>query len=83
MQVRAKFRCHEVAKTDSGSENVKFGAVYGKDGSDNAQWSKFTPSGQLTMSITADGAQGVFVPGREYFLTIEEAPPPDAQKAAP
>lgn len=72
MEVKAKFRCTSVTNHDGGTETCSFVPVSG--GSDeNKQWSKYTPSGRLEMSITADGAQGQFKPGREYYLTIVEA----------
>lgn len=71
MKVVCEFQCSSVAKHVGGIEFVVFTAsMRSKDG--NAAWSKFTPSGRLEMTITADGAQGVFVPGKFYALTIEE-----------
>jgi hypothetical protein len=78
MTVRAKFRCTSVTACEGGQENVTLMAANGPAGSENAGWSKYTPTGQLTMSITAVGAVGVFKPGKHYYidLTEEEAVSP-------
>lgn len=39
---------------------------------ENKSWSKWTPSGQLTMHITNPACYDKFVPGSEYYLTIEK-----------
>lgn len=70
--IRAKFQCHEVTKDSSGNEKVSLGAVYG-NGEANKEWSKYTPSGSLTMTISQEGAQGKFIPGKEYFLDFTPA----------
>jgi len=72
MQVRAKFRCSYVTKFAHESEEVRFDAVYAADGP-NKTWSEYTPSGALSMTITAKGAIGVFQPGKEYFLDFTPA----------
>lgn len=81
--MRAKFVCHSVTKDSSGNEIVTLGAVYGKDGSDNAQWSKFTPCGQLSMTISNPAAQGMIQPGKEYFLNITAAESTEATTTKP
>ncbi len=86
MSIRAKFYCVEVAKTASGigsgttGEQVKLAAVYGgNDPNDpNKAWSKWTPSGQLTLHITNPDAVGQFEPGKTYFLDITPADEPAA-----
>lgn len=44
-------------------------------GGDNVEWSKYTPSGELTMVITNPDAFGQFVVGQDYFLEIRKAQP--------
>jgi hypothetical protein len=78
MTVKAKFRCNQVINTDNGnghsSREVKFNAVYGKEG-ENASYSKATPSGNLSMYIDKETpAYDHFKPGKDYYLTFEEAP---------
>jgi hypothetical protein len=40
---------------------------------ENKSWSKWTPSGQLQMSITNPDCYNKFDPGAEYYLTIRKA----------
>ncbi len=73
MPVRAKFRC-ESKTIEPGCDgvSVRFEAVYG-DGEANKQWSKWTPSGTLTMQITNPSASEQFEAGKEYFLDFTPA----------
>lgn len=78
MNVKAKFRCNQVIDSNNGngytSREVKFGAIYGKDG-ENASFSKATPSGQLSMYIDKETpAYDHFQPGKDYYLTFEDVP---------
>lgn len=68
MNVRAKFKCISVEQLEGGCEITKFSAVNSSDGKGNEQWSKWTPSGNLSMTINAEAAVGVFKPGQIYFL---------------
>lgn len=71
-KVRAKFRCTSVTKHENAAETVCMSPV--TSGSDeNKEWSKYTPSGELKMTITAEGAVGVFQPGKSYRIDITEA----------
>ena len=72
--VRAKFKCTAVTTFEGGAEKVELSPVYGKDGTPNAQWSKWTPSGACWLQITNPDACGKFKPGVEYFLDFTEAP---------
>lgn len=73
MSLRAKFQVSNVTKTASGDEIVAMVAVVG--GSDeNKQWSKYTPAGSLSMTISNPEAQGKLVPGQSYYLDIMDAP---------
>lgn len=58
-----------------GSEDVQLNAVYGKDGSANKSWAKYTPSGSLALKIDNPDAQAFFKAGKEYLITIREAGP--------
>lgn len=75
MTVRAKFKCRQVTRNESGYDEVKLSAVTGADGADdpNASWSKYTPIGELSMTITNPDAVGQFEPGVEYYLDITKA----------
>ena len=73
MQVKAKFICASVMVTKD-YDAVTFSAVYSTDPkSPNYTWSKYTPSGELRMTITNEAVRGVFKPGSEYLLSFEEA----------
>lgn len=74
MAIVAKMRCYTITKDDHGNETVNLQAVTGKDGTANAQWSKWTPSGRLDLTITNPPAQGQIEPGKEYLVTIASAP---------
>lgn len=69
MTIRAKFRCDTVTKFADGSEEVRLLPVYGtSENPANKEWSKYTPSGEAKMRITAEGAVGQFSPGQEFFV---------------
>lgn len=79
MTVRAKFQCleikhHHVPGSDAQSVHVevRLVPVYG-NGKDNASWSKYTPSGELKMTITNPPAAEAFDIGKEYFLDFTPA----------
>lgn len=74
MSVRAKFNCTE-KKADEHDDSivyVRFEAVVDEDG-DNAQWSKWTPSGSVAMAITNPAAHNEFEVGKSYFLDFSPA----------
>lgn len=67
--VRAKFRVEAVQDIGEASKSVTLRAVYSDDKeSANYSWSKWTPSGELRMSITNPDAFNQFELGAEYFL---------------
>lgn len=78
--VRAKFRCTtKTSRTSVGAygkpepvdqEEVTLQAVMGPE---NEEWSKWTPSGSLTMTISNKAAVEKFTVGKEYFLDITAA----------
>jgi hypothetical protein len=70
MNVRAKFKCESVTKFETGCQ-VKLRATNQQDG-DNQDWSQWTPSGSLEMTITNPPAETSFAPGRFYFLDFSE-----------
>lgn len=76
MEIVAKFKCETILKGVD-AETPTLRAVYGKDGTPNAQWSKWTPSGSVEMQITNPAAHGFFRPGVEYIATFREAEPND------
>lgn len=69
--IKAKFKCHSVTILENAQE-LTLSPVYGQDETDNANWSRFTPSGCLKMVVTNPDAYNQIEVGKEYFLTIEE-----------
>lgn len=52
-------------------EEITFSAVYSsQEGSANQQWSKWTPSANLSMSISNPAAFGKLLPGQFVFVDI-------------
>lgn len=73
--VRAKFKCTEIKHVATQSPNdvlamLTFIPVYG-DGKDNKEWSKYTPSGKLEMTVTNPSAIDKFEIGKDYYLDFK------------
>lgn len=78
MHVRMKLQVQSVKMVadhngDVASEELELSAVYGKDGSANAEWSKYTPCARLTATISNPAVFGQFRPGQFVFATLTEA----------
>lgn len=71
MVIKAKFRCDSVMKFVNGETVELHPVVSGSD--ENKEWSKYTPTGTVSMTITTEGAVNSFVPGKEYYLEFTEA----------
>lgn len=50
------------------SELVKLSAVYGPEGSENADWAQWTPYASLELNITNPSALGKLVSGQEFYV---------------
>lgn len=83
MKVQAMFYCKEINHRltgDASSINVevKLAAAFGgylkglPEG--NGDWSKWTPQGEISMTITNPSAVEQFAIGEVYSLTFEKAP---------
>lgn len=75
MAVRAKFRC--VVVEDYGqSKKVKFTAVCSAPGEigENERFTRYTPSGEMWMTVDNPAASEQFVPGEFYYLDMTPAP---------
>lgn len=76
--MRAKFQIHSVTQS-AGSEQLKLGAVcgkapYGPQGeSEDNTFARYTPSGELTLSITNPDLLGKFTPGQKFYLDFTQA----------
>lgn len=70
MIVRAKFIVESV--TDYGDDHklVTLRAV--SHGPENETWSKYTPTGVMTMTVTNPEAGAVFIPRTEYYLDFTQ-----------
>ena len=71
--LRAKMRVNEVTRRidnngDVESEHVKLIAIYGEEGSENAEWSKWTPSASFDITINNPDAFGQLSKGHEYYV---------------
>jgi len=86
MAVRAKMRCTGVntsgaicASTDKENPfgkmiTVTLQPVYGgADDKANAEWSKWTPSGELKLAITNPAAYEQFEVGKAYYVDLTPA----------
>ena len=75
MTVRAKFyvtsiQHHHIAQPTEVCAEVKLAPVYGDA---NKPWSKATPQGQVTMTITNPEAIEAFTLGKTYYLDFTPA----------
>lgn len=72
MKVKAKFKCDSVLNYEH-AQQVEMSPVHSNDG-ENADFFKATPWGNLKIGIDkSTPAFGSFVPGKSYYLTLEEA----------
>lgn len=51
-------------------EEIALAAVYGEEGSANRQWSQWTPSASLTMTVNNPAAFGKVLPGQFLFVDL-------------
>lgn len=73
-QIAAKMTSWSDPVKENESERVQLNAVYADKGI-NKEWAKYTPAGQLSLTIDNPKAQGFFKKGVEYMVTIREALP--------
>lgn len=77
--LRAKFRVdsityHKASDGQTEQEQIRLTAVYSDDPeSENAKWSRWTPSGVLEMTITNPDAFGKVSNGHEFFVDLTPA----------
>lgn len=72
MNTKAKFTCDSVTKHVN-YESIKLIAVTNDNTKENADFWKYTPSGELNISICNEKVFGFFKPGKDYYLDISEA----------
>jgi len=76
--LRCKMRVESVmqnkeADGSTSQEIVKLRAVYGKEGTPNAEWSKWTPCADFSITINNPNAFGVLSKGHEFFVDFTPA----------
>lgn len=74
--LRCKFRLIEVNKTEYGRA-LKLSASCEKDG-DNQDWSKYTPTGELSFTVTNEAAFekiDALKPGDHFYIDINAIEP--------
>lgn len=79
--VRAKFRCQSITSNAGyGGQQFVFSAVGPADGEipENERYHKYTPSGELKITVDNPPAQEQFALGEYYYLDFTPCPP--AQK---
>ena len=80
MSVRAKFVVKHITEYESNPcQSIHLQAVVayedkGNRSDENEQWSKWTPSGQIDISITNPDAFNQFKVGKEYHVDFNEVP---------
>ncbi len=76
--MRAKMKINSVQVFEHGTEMLKFSAVsakeYGLNGSDeNNTYARYTPSADLTITITNPDLAGKFKAGDEFYIDFTKA----------
>jgi hypothetical protein len=77
VRMRAKFQVTKVVRSET-SESLSFSAVgadkYGPNGeNEDSDFARWTPSGQLHMSVTNPDLLGKFNEGEKYYLDFSKA----------
>ncbi len=78
--LRCKLRVNRVTLSiaaDGSTENerVELSAVYGKEGTPNAEWSKYTPVANFDITINNPQAHGKLSKGHEFYVDFTPAEP--------
>ena len=76
--LRCKMRVQSVMQNkdengETDSEQVTLAAVYGKEGTGNAEWSKWTPCASFSITINNPAAFEQLASGHEYFVDFTPA----------
>lgn len=80
--MRAKVSVTDITKPYDGAEEVKFvpvvsGESFGPNGeSENNTYARYTPSGDIKLTITNPELHGKFTRGQEFYVDFTEAPKP-------
>ena len=69
MNVRAKFKVRSNVEVSGNGHSITLDAVYDPDpSSENGQFFRWTPSGQITMAVVNESAAKAFVEGKEVYV---------------
>jgi hypothetical protein len=83
--VRAKFKVTRVSKTadnyGTSTHSADVVELHAAMGEENKSWSKWTPGGQITMTINNPDALNQFQPGEFFFVDFTPAPAKEADEA--
>lgn len=76
-RLTAKFMCQGIlSQHTTNPEDVQakviLHAVYG-NGEENKEWSKYTPAGNIDLTVTTESAANFFEIGAEYYLEFKPA----------
>lgn len=85
MPVAAMFKCKQVTTRESFSSDgvhIEVALEACIHGEDNKDWSKWTPAGEITMTITNPQVSGFFEAGKDYRLVFTERQPQKARGGA-
>lgn len=73
MNVIAKFKCTSIEDKEGDQKLMKAQAVYNDGGNENKSFSRWTPSGDLSLWISNETeAMKFFVPGEEFYMTFSK-----------
>jgi hypothetical protein len=77
MSVVAKFFVQSITEHahQKGCKTLTLNAV--SRGEENKEWSKYTPSGSIQMSVLNEAASAEFLLGEEYLVTFAHSPKPE------
>lgn len=70
--MRAKMKVTKIEKYEYGNEVLSFTAVTDGSPEDNS-YSKFTPAGELKLTVNNPDLLGKFTPGEKYYLDFTKA----------
>lgn len=66
--VRAKFKLNSVETFESGQAKLNFSAVCQDETPEDARYHRYTPFGELKMTVDNPKALEQFKPGKHYYL---------------
>lgn len=72
MALRAKMRPNQKVETGAGGDRQVQVQFHVAGGPENLEWSRFTPSGSLSLTLKGDLADQLTI-GKDYYVDIAEA----------